>query len=205
MLAVNLSQVGPKLRTEHPLQRLRERFEQRDPTTATARSRRHLAADESRSDQIDGLAALELCEEALSIGQLAQIDRVVEAIEAACGRSGGDTEQIPGNTRPAFEDYVPTVEVELGDALTQHQLDAELAVLLVWAQPQALLCDRSPEEALRQVRPFVRRIGLSASEQDVALKAAVAQARGRRVTGRAGADDYCLLDSSRTRNSDQTR
>src|SRR5260370_8212505 len=155
MLAVNLSQVGPKLRTEHPLQRLRERFEQRDPTTATARSRRHLAADESRSDHIDGLAALELSEEALSIGQLAQIDRVVEAIEAARGRSGGDTKQIPGNTRPVFEDYVPTVEVELDDALTQHQLDAEFAVLLAWAQPQALFCHRSPEEALRQVRPFV--------------------------------------------------
>src|SRR6266851_10035978 len=202
---MNLGQIGPQLRAEHPLQRLGERFEHRDPTTATAPSRGHLAADESRTDDVDVLAALELCEEALSIRQLTQIDGVVEAIEATRGRSGGDTKQVPGNTRPVPEDYVPTVEVELDDALTEHQLDAELAVLLAWAQPQALCWHRSPEEALGQMRPFVRRVGFSAGEQDVALKAAVAQARGRSVTGRAGADDYCFLDSSRTRNSDQTR
>src|SRR6266851_7262742 len=150
---MNLGQIGPQLRTEHPLQRLGERFEHRDPTIATAPSRGHLAADESRSDHIDVLAALELCEEALSIRQLAQINGVVEAIEAARGRSAGDAEQVPGNTRPVPEDNVPTVEVELGDALTERQLDTKLAVLLAWAQPQALFWHRSPEKALGQMRP----------------------------------------------------
>lgn len=55
------------------------------------------------------------------------------------------------------------------------------------------------------MRPLIWWLRFTAGEQDVALKAAVAQARGRRVAGRAGADDYCFLDSSRTRKSDQAK
>jgi hypothetical protein len=55
------------------------------------------------------------------------------------------------------------------------------------------------------VRSLVRNLRLRAGEQDLPLKARVAQARGGGIPGGTAADDYCFLDSSRTWSSDQAR
>jgi hypothetical protein len=55
------------------------------------------------------------------------------------------------------------------------------------------------------VRSLVRDLWLRAREQDLALKARVAQTRGGGVPGGTAADDYRFLCNSRTRSSDQAR
>jgi hypothetical protein len=97
------------------------------------------------------------------------------------------------------------LEVELDHARTQKKLDLKIAILLARAQRQAVSWHRTEQEAFRKVRSLVRDLRLRAGEQDLALKAGVAQARGSGVPGGATADDYCFPDSSRTRNSDQAR
>ena len=96
-------------------------------------------------------------------------------------------------------------EVELRDPHAQQELDAELVVLVARPQTQACERHRSEQEALREMRPLVWEFRFGANEQDVALKAGVAQTRCHGVAGGAAADDYCLRMSSRTRRSDQAR
>jgi hypothetical protein len=55
------------------------------------------------------------------------------------------------------------------------------------------------------VWPLVGDLRLRAGEQNLALKARVAQARSGGITGGASADDYCFRCNSRTRNNDQAR
>jgi hypothetical protein len=77
--------------------------------------------------------------------------------------------------------------------------------LLPRAQSQAVSRHRSEQDAFGEVRPLVGDFGFGAGEQDLALKTRVAQACRGGVPGGTSADDYCFLDSSRTRNSDQAR
>jgi hypothetical protein len=55
------------------------------------------------------------------------------------------------------------------------------------------------------VRPLVGDFRFGTGEQDLALKARVAQACRGGVPGGTTADDYCFLCNSRTRSSDQAR
>lgn len=55
------------------------------------------------------------------------------------------------------------------------------------------------------MRTLIGKLGLRADERDLALEPGIPQAGGDRVPGGTAADDYRFLESSRTRNSDQTR
>jgi len=97
------------------------------------------------------------------------------------------------------------LEIYFGDPRAQHELDTKLAILLTRAQTQAIAGHRPEQETLGEVRSLVRSFRFGAGEQDLALKASVTEARCRRVSRGPTADDYCFLDSSRTRSNDQAR
>lgn len=139
------------------------------------------------------------------VGQLAQVDRVIETLEPPRGRPRGDAQEIPAGAPAAFEQDVATLEVELGDPRTQNELDSKLAILLARTQTQTVSRHRSEQEAFGKVGPLVRDFRLGTGEQDLALKARVAQARGDGVPRGTTADDYCFRSNSRTRSSDQAR
>ena len=141
----------------------------------------------------------------LRVGQLAQVDPVIETVEPPRRRSSGDAQKIPGGAPAVLEQDVATLEVELGDPRTQKQLDPKLAILLARTQTQTVSGHRSEQEALGKVRSLVRDLRFRAGEQDLALKARVAQARGSSVPRGTTADDYCFLCNSRTWSSDQAR
>jgi hypothetical protein len=154
---------------------------------------------------VQPFAALEDGKEVLRVGQLTEVDRVTEPLEPARGRSGREAEQIPACAPPALEHDVTTLEVELGDPCTQKELDPKLAILLARSQSEAVSRHRAEQEAFREVWTLVWDFCFGAGEQDLALKARVAQARSGGVPGGTTADDYRFLDSSRTRSSDQAR
>ena len=97
------------------------------------------------------------------------------------------------------------LELDSGSTCPQPQVDPQVAVLAPRPQRQAIASDSAEQESFGQVRPLVRHFWFAADEQDLALEACIAQARGRGVPGGTAADDYCLRDSSRTRRSDQAR
>jgi hypothetical protein len=98
-----------------------------------------------------------------------------------------------------------TLDVNLGHPLTQKELDPKLSILVAGAQTQAVSRHGSEQETFGKVWPLVRDFCFGAGEQDLALKARVAQARRRGVPGGTTADDYCFRCSSRTRRRDQAR
>jgi hypothetical protein len=154
---------------------------------------------------MEPLSTLEDLTEMLRVGKLAEVDGIFEPVEPARGRSSRDAEQVPAGAPAALEHDVTPLEVDLGHSRTQQELDPQLAILVSRTQAQAVSLHRSEQEAFGKVRPLIREHRLRAGEQDLALKAGVPQARGGGVPGRTTADDYCFLDSSRTRNSDQVR
>jgi hypothetical protein len=77
--------------------------------------------------------------------------------------------------------------------------------LLLRTQTQAVSRHCSEQEAFGKVRSLIRDLRFGAGEQDLALTPRVPQARRGGVPGGATADDYCFLESSRTRKSDQAR
>jgi len=197
--------IRDRLGAQHALKRLGHRLEHRDVTASAASGGRHLAADESGSDHMERLSPLEDGKEVLRVGQLPQVDRVTEPIQLPRGRPGRDAEQIPAGAPPAFQHDVAMLEVELGDPRVQKKLDPKLPILPMRAQFQAVSWHRSEQETLGKVRSLVRDLWLRAGEQDLALKARIAEARRGGVPGGTTADDYCFFCNSRTRSSDQPR
>jgi len=130
--------------------------------------------------------------EELRVGQLTQVDRVIEPGEPPRGRSSRDAEQIPAGAPAALEHDFATLEVELGDPCTQQELDPKLPILATRAQTQAVSGHRSEQKAFGEVRSLVWGLWLRAGEQDLALKARVTQACGGGVPGGTTADDYCF-------------
>jgi hypothetical protein len=97
------------------------------------------------------------------------------------------------------------LEIQLCHPPPEQKLDAKLAVLRGRTQTQTLARNGSEQEAFGQVRSLIGHLGLAADDDDLALKAPIAQARGHGVSGGSAADDYCFRVSSRRRRSDQTR
>src|SRR5207247_4513668 len=99
-----------------------------------------------------------------------------------------------------------TLDVDAYDPLFAHDDDA---VPILFRRPKRKSVSRNGAQqvALGEMRPFVRHLALRADQGDQALEVTVDQARGHRITGRSGADDYGFdcLSSSRSFRSDQPR
>jgi hypothetical protein len=81
------------------------------------------------------------------------------------------------------------IEPEVDHTLPEHELDAELAILLDRTQAETAPRDCAHQVALGKVRPLVGELRLRTDEDDLAVEAAVTQTGPHRVAGRAAADD----------------
>src|SRR5206468_11041297 len=99
-----------------------------------------------------------------------------------------------------------TLEVDAHDPLSTHDDDA-LPVLFRRPKRESVSRNGAQQVTLGEMRPFVGHLLLRADQGDQAVEVAVDQARGDRITGRSGADDYGFdcLSSSRSFRSDQPR
>lgn len=143
----------------------------------------------------------------LRLGQLAKVERVLEPVDTPGIGAGRDAEPVPRDRPAALELDLAMLKPQVDHSLPEHQLDAELAILLRGSQPEPVAAHGPEQEALGQVRSLVGRIVLGADKHDSAVESTIAEAGRNRVAGRPGADDYRLVGRSRSRSwrSDRNR
>ena len=96
-------------------------------------------------------------------------------------------------------------DAKVCDALTEPKLNAEVAILLRWAQAQPLERNGAEKESLGEMRPLVGQSRFGSDQNDLAGEAGVSQPRGDCVARGPAADNQGFRSSSRSRLSDQTR
>ncbi|OLD92616.1 MAG: hypothetical protein AUG84_00870 [Chloroflexi bacterium 13_1_20CM_4_66_7] len=115
---------------EHADQRLRQSFEDSYLAFFLARHGSHLAADESRADDVQRLRAIDQSPKLCRGRQLAEIDGTLEARQRACPRAGRDAKHVPGDLSSTLENRAPLLHSKVDDANAEHELDLQLPVLL---------------------------------------------------------------------------
>ncbi len=195
--AMNVREVGAELGAQDSQQGLFQRLVKRHLASVLPGRRRDLASDETGAQDAQALAAFDSLAKLHRRGQLAEVRRAIHAGQAARVGTGGDAHHVPRHGPAAFEPHQPMLDVDLGHALAEDEIDRQLAILRAGPQGEAFASHGAKEVALGQMRPLVWRLGLGADQLDVAREARVAHAGRHPVAGRAGADDYCLAATAR--------
>jgi hypothetical protein len=97
---------------------------------------------------------------------------------------------------------------DVDDSLPEHEIDAEVAILLHGAKAETAARNLTHQVALGQVGALVRKLRLRTYEDYLPVEAAITKAGGNGVTGGAAAGDQRsgrVFSSWRRRRSDQSR
>jgi hypothetical protein len=189
MGSMRIGEVSSQLRAQNPDERLRERFVNPHKTAALSCRSGYLAPDETRSDDVDARAINDRGQQGIGVGQLPEIKPMLETRKPPRRRSASDAHDVPRDRPPRLELGCMPFDPEVGDPLTQSELDAQLAVLLGRPQPQTIARYRPKQVSLGKMRTLVGHLRLRAYEQDLARETPIPQARGDGVACRAAADD----------------
>src|SRR5262245_45394991 len=163
--------------------------------------RRDLRADESKTDD-DGVASPARCfPDSIAILDRAQLEDALE-VGARHGKrlvasAGGYEQAIVGHGIAMLHDDHFSQGIDRGRPHSEAELDVALLIERGVIDELVFESVRTAEITLRQGRPVVRQLALSADEHDVAIPAFVAQDRRRPGTGQRRTDDDDSLHVSR--------
>ncbi len=178
---------------ERPIERRLERLDGDDLEPRLAHRRRDLCADEAESDDDRAAPARHRVADAVGVGHRAQ---VVDAgqIEAgnrdpAISAAGRDEQLIELEPVAVLQRERPLLRVDPHDRGPQAHLDVALSIEVRRPKQGCLERCHAAQVVLGEGRTIVRGLRLGADQEHAAVEAFLAQGRGGRRPGEAGADD----------------
>ena len=155
---------------------------------------RHLEPDEARAEHHRPAALAGSGHDPTAVGQRAQIvhgrhSTLEGRVEPYRRRAGGQEQRVIGKLGPVVHVHAAARRVDRGGAGAAPELDAALLVEVRRMQRDPLFRGAAGEVVLRQIRPVVRRVHVGIHECNRPRVSLAAQRLGRRVAGRARAED----------------